>query len=226
MNNNFFLELVNVQGDTMSLEFEINDTPIGHKWYSELIRVLAEKPEVYDGKPSYIRENDRLYSFPNDSWTEEKIVARLASCITAINSYKQTIDTTVQAGTTQDQLNLLHRYYSQMRGRVEAVTDFYTNAPGNVQDAIDDFNVTIHRYEHFIRGKNNPAQLPYIVVTFNGEARLPLADEDFDECKIALEFGGVYLNYTEVGKHLLEVFHDDDDLQELSDVVPQKFYSA
>jgi hypothetical protein len=90
----------------------------------------------------------------------------------------------------------------------------------------------IHRLEDVYRQRERRAQgkpaTPRVCVAFDHRRpRVPLEKEDRRFFSVRPEFGEVHLNYCVVGKHLLEIFQDDD-VDECGDdnVRPQSHLSA
>jgi len=133
---------------------------------------------------------------------------------------------------SQEQLNGLHKRFEVLRGSIEAPAPFFACAPPPVQEALQDFNLHIHRLEDLHRQAERLAMgkrpTPRIVVAFDPRRpRTPLSDGEMRHFTVRMEFGAVYLNYCVVGKHLMELFQDDDE-DECGDenVRPQRTMSA
>lgn len=69
---------------------------------------------------------------------------------------------------------------------------------------------------------------PYatIIGTYHNRPRHPLEDADYNYYTFKWEFGTVYINYCEVGKPLLDVFKDQDELVGDDNIRPLHYYSA
>jgi len=136
-----------------------------------------------------------------------------------------------EGGYSQLQLNALHKVFEDLRGSIEAPAVFFVNAPLCVQEALEDFNLHIHRLEDMHRQrerieKGQPTT-PRVTVAFDhGRPRIPLLDCDLQHFSVQMSFGTLYLNYCVVGKHLLELFQDDDDACGGDNVRPQRMMSA
>ena len=92
-----------------------------------------------------------------------------------------------------------------------------------MRKALADLNVAVHRAESVTRGDQ-----PRVVCTWFGMPKDSSLDPGhmFQYGRLTHEFGGVYLNYVEIGKTLEDLAHDDD--QWISDDAFQPFlrYSA
>jgi hypothetical protein len=118
--------------------------------------------------------------------------------------------------------NNLHKFFEILRGGVLTPSEFFTNSPEHVQTAIQQFNIMIHAFE---KVAYSPLKSPTITTTFNC-FRHELSDEDYDHFTYDWQYGTIYINYCEVGKHLLDVFIDKDDVVGDENIRPLKYYSA
>lgn len=207
----------NQESVELPLDFQVYDTNIAQRWYSSLVDQCNEK--------NTIREQDRLYNFPNNKWTEEKLVDELNNCIAVINSNKKVIHHSAFVGMPQDQLNHLHHYFENLRGAVLSPSEFWQRADHNVQEALERFNIIIHRAENFYNNTAKAEYLPRIVCTFSNKKRYNLANDDYKYFTLLRNFGEVYINYCEVGKPLYDVYKDGDDIVGEDNIRPLRYYS-
>lgn len=212
----FYVEFKN-QIETLTLKFEIHDHITAKKWYQELTEQLQRNPKL--------KENNRLYHFPGDSWSLEKITSELKNLATIINSHKFYISEVDQIDTSIDQplLNTLHKYFEDMRGGILNPGEYFTKSPEHIKRTIEDYNVLIHRTEDKLNAKRDR---PRMVLTFQNRRRHELMDSDYDNFSLDINFGEVYINYCEVGKSLWDVFKDKDTIVGDENIRPLKWYSA
>ena len=199
----FNIILTNGIEDT-ELTFKVRETTIAQKWFDEL------------SKNYPIFENDRFTNWSHDN----NLVNDLNEQIRIINSYEKIIDYTVSDKTTQKELNYLHKFFEDLRGEVTVGTEWFNNAPMYVKSATERLNILIHQLEEYIRDKNHPT----LVVTFHDRPRFELTEDDMKHFTFKWEKGSVYINYCHVGKPVLDVYKDHDDLAE--GIRPQTHYSA
>ena len=205
----FYLDLE--QGNnTVSIEFKEVDTPLGKKWAEALRKEID--------KGIFIPQPDRIYNL-NNKWTEDIIINTLNKCINTINEYDNFIDYTIPAPMTQEASNHLHHYFEKMRGEAEEPNEFYKNSPEHVQEAIEEYNVQIHRWEDL--GASGR-----IVVHILDRPTTLLEDEDYNQWSLDTVPGDVRLNYCHKGKPLWDVFKDGDDVVGEDNIRPQFKYSA
>lgn len=186
--------------------FKVRDTEIATKWFAELS----------NNYPLF--ETDRF-----DNWGQDKqyYIDILNEQIRIINAYVPVIDMQVSSKTNQQDLNYLHKFFEDLRGEVDAGTEWFNNAPKNVQDAVTTFNIVIHQLESTLRTNN--AQ-PTLVVTFKDRPRYELTEDDMKHFTYCWTSGTVYVNYCQVGKTVLDAFTNRDDITQA--IRPQTHYSA
>ena len=190
------------------LVFDIYDTAIANKWKDEIIK----QPPLH--------EVNRFQGWPSSGKTVEHYKQELKKIIDIVNDYRS--DTIQQTSiNSQQELNYLHTFFENLRGTSDKGTEFYNQAPEHVKNAVDNFNKLIHECEHTMRDND-----PTIVVTFNDKHRYPLADSDYEHFTFKWKYGEVYINYCEVGKPLLDIFKDKDEMLGTEAIKPQSLYSA
>lgn len=198
----FKLILTNGICDTEIL-FKVRDTSIAKRWAEELCK-------NYD-----LYETDRF-----SNWNNTDIIQELNDNIKIINDYDKLIDQELDENISQVELNYLHKFFEDLRGEVTAGTEWFNNAPLTVKQSVERFNILIHKLEANIRTKNHPT----VVVTFKDRPILELEDEDLKYFTFRWTKGTVYINYCQVGKTVLDIFKDKDNVAE--GVRPQQYYSA
>jgi hypothetical protein len=200
----FFVDFENPSLDTYTLEFAARNTPHGRRWYQCLTDHVQKNNKCY--------EPSRLYNFPKDPWDEHALVKELNRCIEIVNAYQPVIQQYAEVGMSQEHFNDLHHYFELLRGEFSVGTDFYNQAPVSVQNALNDYNVCIHRTESFYMGQKYQSRAPRVVCTLNNIERQPLHPEDYDYFVTKLPAGTVFVNYCQVGKPILDVFRDGDEV--------------
>ena len=203
------------ESNTYTLELCARDTSVGRRWY----QLLSEHVE----RDNRCSEPQRLYNFPKDPWDEEALVQELNRCISIINDYQKVINHNASVGMSQETFNELHHYFEVLRGEVIEGTEFFNKAPRVVQDALNDYNVCIHRTESFYMGKRWQRRAPRIVCTLNNIERQLLETEDYENFVTDLPAGTAFVNYCQVGKPILDVFRDGDEIIFDDTVRPLKY---
>jgi len=208
----------------LSLFFCPLTTPIAHR-YLEAMRECASKGFE-------IRTPDRFYNFPGTHKNAAWIAGELNRCIGDINRHEPSaIPHRAELHMTQEFLNLLHSYFEKYRGGVLTPGAFYQGAPADVQQAIDDLNLLVHRYEDCRRNEVRVAKglrpFAQAVLTFGKPMpRYPLEDEDYLHFNRKVVFGSLYINYCELGKPIWDVFKDRDEVVGDKNIRPLRYYSA
>ena len=198
------------------LPFSVYSTDIAQRWFKSLVN-QPDKTVV---------EKDRMYNFPTNEWTEEKLVFALNFCIDTINLYKEHIKHRAYVGMPQDQLNHLHHYFETLRGSVLNPAEYFLNCTADQKAALERYNVIIHRAENFYHNKNHNKHFPRIVCRFPNRKRHELLESDYKYFTLARKFGEVYINYCEVGKPLYDVYKDGDSVVGDDNIRPLKYYSC
>lgn len=202
--------------ETKDLFFNLYSTDIADRWFKE----VKKDYEIY--------EDDRFTNWPNSYKTEQWFIDNLNQQIDIINSYEPLINQKMSLNADQETMNILHKHFENLRGHIEAGTDWFYNAPEIVKSSVEKFNVLIHEYESYKKNHKIQIKHPYsgIVCTFKNAIRKPLLDEDYKYFTYRWKFGEVYINYCEVGKPPFDVFVDEDYHVGDTAVRPQTHYSA
>jgi hypothetical protein len=187
------------------LIFTTYNTPIAQKWRNELSK----------NYPLY--ETDRF-----TNWGSDNIIPSLNKCIFQINKYDPIISKCISenSNTLQQDLNYLHKFFEELRGEIETGTTWFNRAPKDIQAAVEQFNILIHKLEANTRTPNHPT----VVVTFKDRPRFELTADDCKHFTFRWKEGTVYINYCHVGKTVLDIFKDRDDIAK--SMRPQTHYSA
>ena len=183
---------------SFELAFEIELTPLARLW-SEKMRQRHQW---------LLDDPCRFYGF-NDHATEVAIAEQdLKSCIDTINSYQPIIQRKFTNIDDQDLLNYLHNIFERYHGLLDQQnTDWWRSAPIAVRQALANLNIAVHRAETVSRGNH-----PRFVCTWFGMPKQEQFDKEIIEQygRLDYEFGGVYVNYVEIGKTLEDLSMDDD----------------
>ena len=107
-----------------------------------------------------------------------------------------------------DCLNYLHNIFEQFHGQLEQQnTEFWSQAPHDVRQALANLNLAVHRCESVDRGAR-----PRFVCTWFGMPKTQTLNTELQQQygTLQIKFGTVYLNYVEIGKTLEDLAHDQD----------------
>lgn len=185
-------------GDDYHLEFDIESTPLSELWLEK----MAQRNQWPLDDP------ERFYGFDDQDTAIKKAEQRLHECVEIINNYEPIITQKFTDATDQDQLNYLHNIFERYHGLLDKQdTNWWYKAPDQVRKALADLNICVHRAESAVRENR-----PRLVCTWFG---MPKDSQLTPEImvrhgRLCYEFGGVYLNYVEIGKTLEDLSIDDD----------------
>ena len=192
--------------DDLTLTYNINDTSIAQRW----AKLLAESIEKYS-----IDDPERLYGFDTETLERQRAVDAINKCVDTINDYKPGfVERRMTSELIQDDLNYLHHIFEVYHGMLNEPHEFYLAAPTEVQQALGQLNIEVHRCEAMAEGTVRK-MLPTHLVTYYDMPRGPehrlLEDADYEHFTDFYEFGTVYLLYVEIGKTLQDMSIDNDD---------------
>ncbi len=134
--------------------------------------------------------------------------------------------------------NLLHRYFEELQGTAWHISDYYKQADIETKYSIRQLNNICHEIESWVNADRKKAMepewiRPSQITTYLNSPRRHLHEEDFllfQKNRYDRELGGVYLHWSQVGKTLYEVFHDEHapkmDAAMCSTINHQKYYTG
>jgi hypothetical protein len=196
------------------LDFELLDSPITTLW--------LDRMECRNQWP--MDDPERFYGFNTQHEEINRALIDINECIEIINNYQLIITRTLTSVDDQDTLNYLHNVFEKYHGMLDQQThSWWVAAPEEVRSALARLNIAVHRCEAASRMSQ-----PRFVCTWWGMPKTKTIPTDMFEKhgKLNTDFGGVYLNYVEIGKTLLELATDND--QYIADEMfkPFDYYSA
>jgi hypothetical protein len=197
------------------LYFDLGKTNTVAKW--------KHKVEEAQSKNYLIDDPERFYGFYDYEKEKDIALSRINSCIDTINSHAIIIDRYLTNIEDTDTLNYLHHIFEEYHGLLDKQThNFYITANQKVRNALCNLNILVHRVENVLY-KNTKR----FVVTYFGLPKTDtLNDDDFNNMTCQYEFGGLYLNYVEIGKTIEDLVRDNDEYIDDDAVKPWNFFSA
>lgn len=205
--------------DPVTLKYKIQPTNIAQKWANRVAECLNKN---YDIDDPY-----RFYGFNNYEIEKNKAILDINTCIDTINNYTNNfVERRVSDPIDQDTLNYLHHIFEVYHGMLNKPHDFFVTAPKEVQKALAQLNIEVHRCELFVENKGRKLAPRHVITYFSMPRNEMLADEDYIHFTDFFEFGSIYLLYTEIGKTLEDLSKDDD--QYISDEAykPFRYFTA
>jgi hypothetical protein len=200
--------------DSIPLTFRLRNNSVVPKWTNKIIQ--AQKQYSID-------DPKRFYGFDDHQTQITQALLRINSCIDIINSHNTIIDRKLTDVNDTDTLNYLHHIFEVYHGLLDQQThEFYVTASTDVQRALADLNICVHRCESIAQGA-----VPRHVVTYYGLPKIDVLDlEDYNLFTDVYKFGTVYLNYVEIGKTLEDLAVDNDQYIADEAFRPFRHYSA
>ena len=191
-----FIDLVG--NNTLTLEFQLIDSPFTELWVERM-----------NSRGNYPLDHpDRFYGFNSHKEEVDRAEHYIQQCIDTINAYQLIIDRPFTSYQDQDCLNYLHNVFERYHGQIDQQhSEFWNQAPHEVQQALANLNLAVHRCEDIARGAR-----PRFVCTWYGMPKtLHLPQEHMLKYgTMSTFFGTVYLNYCEIGKTLEDLATDRD----------------
>lgn len=195
------------------MKFKLVSSSLAQTWLKHL-KLFVQSGQPWD-------DQERFYNFPNTKYTEPAVRAKLQELIDIIKNYAPSIITRhLGSPVSQDDLNYLHHVFEVYHGLYDQQThnEFFTNAPKQVQDALGDLNIWIHRYESL-------SGIPRFVATWKYKPyRDQIKDEEFTYFSLDEDWGDLRLNYCDIGKPLYDFWHDNDQYILAEAFKPQQHY--
>lgn len=197
------LEIVFGKQKDYIMQFKVLDTPIAQQWVERM-----QLRHSYD-----LDHPQRFYRFNNLEQERIHAIKQINNTVDVINKHSPIIDRKLNDVRDQDTLNYLHHIFEiYHKGLDEQDHEFWINAPAEVQNALAQLNIQVHRCEGLANDYSPHSQEPRFVCTWFGMPKtktLPVETQTlYGEPGIV--FGGVYLKYTEIGKTVLNLATDQD----------------
>ena len=216
MHSHVSIEYANLNNlnDSIVLEYRLRDNPIVPKWINKLQQAQAQQVPIDD--PT------RFYGMGSKEQQIAHALADINKQVDIINAHKPVVERRLTDLADQDTLNYLHHIFEVYHGLLNAPSEFFLAAPPQVQRALGDLNISVHRCESVAKGGR-----PRHVVTYFGLIKNEKLDHsDYEYFTDIPQFGTMYLNYVEIGKTLQDLALDND--QYISDEAfkPFSYYSA
>ena len=185
--------------DTVTLTFKLRDHQVANRWANKV--AIAQKKYAIDAP-------GRFYGFGVKEEKIKKALTQINTSIDIINSYKTIIDRHLTDINDQDTLNYLHHIFEVYHGLLDQQnTEFWNDAPTEVQRALSDLNIQVHECEQVSRSDNNPTNL---ITWYNLPKIDVLRESEYSLFEDYSTAGTAYLMYVEIGKTLEDLAIDND----------------
>jgi len=208
------LILFDCHGRFYRLHYLARDTRAGSLWFDEVNLATRSKLQLKD--------TWRVYNAPGGPTTND-LRAAFGKCAEKINLCRPgtlplwdglLAPADAPLEEQQQRLNDAHVHFEHMMGSADCPSEFFESASTELRALVQEYNLRLHALEDNLRQQERRLQgLPIhtrIVVTFDGRRRELLTREELCGFVLDRKFGVAYLNYCQVGKHLLEACQDND----------------
>ena len=202
--------------DVYLVEYSVLTNSVATRWINKIL--MAQQA----GYP--VDHPDRFYGFHSHQHQVQDALRRINQCVDTINQFRPVVERRLTDVNDQDTLNYLHHIFEVYHGLLDQPTKFFLVSPKPVQQALSELNICVHRCERVGR---NTVPKPSHTVTYYG---LPKTDQlvlrDYAMFTDLVKFGGVYLNYVEIGKTITDLAQDQDQYIDDQAFKPFRHYSA
>lgn len=183
------------------IDFINYDSVLGNHWAELLIQSIDAD--------NLVREPNRIIGF-SDVWNFDNTKRMLTDNINTLLEYEPGIITTseLEGEWNQELLNVLHKHYEDIQNDYHWVKQ----APREVQQALLDFNINIHRLETAYRNNTRIRKQPKkIVCSMNEREKIPMTPYELTCFGSNIRPGDINLKYCHTGKTIWDVWRSDDD---------------
>lgn len=165
----------------------------------------------------------RFYGFGTAESERSRAQRQILQCIDTINRHDAIVTRPFTSVQDQDYLNYLHHIFEVYHGLLDQQhSEWWQAAPDAVRQALANLNIAVHRCESLRSNR------PRFVCTWFGMPKTQRLSHDvmIQHGQLNIDFGGVYLNYVEIGKTLLDLATDGDQYIDDDAFRPFDHYSA
>ena len=208
------------KADQFDYTINVNDTPMGDRWYAALQDILRQN--------KYLEKNFCFLGFPDSARDLDFICQELNWAKNQINSFFDPDEYVITdewtpallcapRGTNQQVMNKMHNHFEHLQGTVWGLSEYYKKADYETKFAIRQLNNLCHEAESLILSQLKKIEAPEWIrpsqiTTFLNAQRLEFPDEykkTYSPSAYDRKFGEVYLHWAQIGKTLYEVFRDE-----------------
>lgn len=209
------LTLSDKLNNTTQIEFQIRTTLSAQLWAKSI-----EEAGAFG-----LRESDRFYNFPQqDRSNLEHLLSSLEENIKNLSCLHPEINfPTLDLNRLQESINDLHFNFAHGHHVTKNITALNEKSWGT-------FNTTLHNIEAVLSNdysiKHTGLSNARVVFTWNKTFSQIIPNECYSDFSVSYEFGTVYANYSQVGRHFYEMFRSQDDQLADEHIQPSRFISA
>lgn len=221
MADSFILSL-GKKAPNLFLRFKIRNTPLAHRWRDLFVKAVS------DGK---IYERERFVNFnpEPESELQEKLVA-LSFLMAEIQKVQPEITfndfdfNPTPISKMGDHINRLHQHFADRHLIAKDLTEKSYSLWLKFNTCLHEMESVCHRMK--IEEKSG-LRNAFMYLTFDNrdEDRVQLTEDDFKTGVLWRSFGTVYLAYSQVGRHIAELYFSKDLDVDPRHVDPFKYMS-
>jgi hypothetical protein len=216
--------------DVLRVYIEVYDNSLSRKWLAELNLLLEQD--------YHLEKNYCFFGFADGPRNGVYILDQINRSITAINNsnigyhindhFDMINSVDGQSGVNHAHFNQLHRYFEDLQGNSDHISDYYWCANNETRWHIRQLNLLCHEFESWQlswRKKHTAPewQRPSQLMCWLGAPRFVLDETDYELFGIETinrSLGGVYVGVNKaVGKHHWEVFQDEGRDSRISELI-------
>lgn len=206
--------------DPLPVYINVYDNSLSRKWLLALNHLINNH--------YHLEKNFCFLGFAEGPRSGQYLIDQINSSIQAINSANLgynidnhfTLATSVdsQGGVNHEQFNLLHRYFEDLQGTAQGISQYYWTADNYTRWHIRQLNLLCHEFESWQLSERKRTtapewQRPSQLMCWLNAPRFALEEEDYELFGVETinrELGAVYVGVNKaVGKHHWEVFNDE-----------------
>lgn len=198
---------------------DVYDNTLSRRWLAALNHLIAHN--------YHLEKNYSWFGWPDGPRSGEYILAQINLSIQAINDsglgyrisdHYSMSNSLGQRGCDHEHFNQLHRYFEDLQGTSNNISDYYWKADNPTRWHIRQLNLLCHEFESWALSWHKKATAPEWMrpsqlMCWLAAPRFDLEPEDYDLFGIETinrDLGGVYVGVNKaVGKHHYEVFQDE-----------------
>ena len=205
----------------MSINFKVHltgskDVSLDFETYSTSYVKLFEDSLVDAIKNSQLKHTYKVYNFSDQQVEIKEQIKKINTTIDAINkSTSDTfIDRKINYDTYADDVNYVHTHF----------VDFHISSIDG--ETFGDLNNHLHGLEILQSPRKSNSAIGQIYVDFNQKKFFDMPKSALEHFTISRKYGECYVNYCQIGRHIFEMFNNQDEHAHDSHIIPLNQISA
>ena len=189
----------------ISFDWEVLHTPPALMWFKLLTNLAQIKKRIFPRFTGFISPHKKMSHLRDN----------LNQCIEIINGgglYK--IAERATDSFDQEFSNIIHHHFEILSGSYENPSDIYKSSNKIVRKAIAGLNQNIHDMEALTRAnefkKSGETGASALICEVVGVPRYKMPEDFLEYFSMKIEYGDIFLHYSQIGKTWWEVFIDQD----------------